>query len=267
MALRILRSGSTGNDVSRWQNFLLGQRCYRGEVDGDFGELTANATKTFQRAQGLSADGIVGPKTIARALTLGFDIGFTDPNRADHDEALLPGAAPLKPLTSTEARQKLFGRFQFEPAPVSNNREAIRILGDWQAQNIVMVPIPQLKGISTYGKPNSGRMQFHRAAAEQLKALWASWESAGLLDRILTFEGAFSPRFIRGSRSDLSNHAFGSAFDINAKWNPLGAIPASAGSEGSVRELVEIANAHGFYWGGHFATRPDGMHFEVAKLM
>jgi hypothetical protein len=33
-----------------------------------------------------------------------------------------------------------------------------------------------------------------------------------------------------------------------------------------VRELVEIANEWGFYWGGHF-TRKDGMHFEIAKIL
>jgi len=64
----------------------------------------------------------------------------------------------------------------------------------------------------------------------------------------------------------LSNHAFGSAFDINASFNALGVEPARVGDRGCVRELVTIANDHGFYWGGHFAKRPDGMHFEVANI-
>ena len=64
----------------------------------------------------------------------------------------------------------------------------------------------------------------------------------------------------------LSNHAFGTAFDINVPFNPLGARPALIGKQGSVRELVPIANEHGFFWGGHFGKRPDGMHFEVAVL-
>jgi hypothetical protein len=50
-------------------------------------------------------------------------------------------------------------------------------------------------------------------------------------------------------------------------WNNLGKIPARIGSEGSVRELVPVANDFGFYWGGHFKSRPDGMHFEVAKIL
>jgi hypothetical protein len=109
-------------------------------------------------------------------------------------------------------------------------------------------------------------MQFHRLAADQLIGLWQDWEQAGLLDRILSFDGAFVPRFIRGSTKTLSNHAFGSAFDINASLNGLGVRPPLFGQRGSVRELVPIAHKWGFYWGGHFNTRPDGMHFEIAFL-
>jgi len=38
------------------------------------------------------------------------------------------------------------------------------------------------------------------------------------------------------------------------------------GARGSVRELVQIANGLGFFWGGHFSGTPDGMHFELAQL-
>lgn len=69
-----------------------------------------------------------------------------------------------------------------------------------------------------------------------------------LIRLVLTYAGSFDPRFIRGSTTTLSNHAFGSAFDINAEWNPLGHTPAPKGTEGSVRELVPIAHEYGFYW-------------------
>jgi hypothetical protein len=36
--------------------------------------------------------------------------------------------------------------------------------------------------------------------------------------------------------------------------------------DGSVFNLVSIAHDHGFYWGGLFTKRRDGMHFEVAEL-
>ena len=43
-----------------------------------------------------------------------------------------------------------------------------------------------------------------------------------------------------------------------------GEVPAQVGERGCIRELVEIANAHGWFWGGHF-SRQDAMHFELGK--
>jgi hypothetical protein len=83
---------------------------------------------------------------------------------------------------------------------------------------------------------------------------------------VFPLNGAFVLRFIRGRTSTLSNHAYGSAFDINADETPLGARPRLVGQRGATRELVPLANKWGFYWGGHFGSRPDGMHFEVAFL-
>jgi hypothetical protein len=126
-----------------------------------------------------------------------------------------------------------------------------------------VVQIPGLVGIK--GAPSSGKVQLHRLVAPKVIELFAVWESAGLLGTVLTWGGSFVPRFIRGSKTVLSSHAHGSAFDINAAWNGLGVVPARLGAKGSVRQLVSAANALGFYWGGHF-SRPDGMHFELAEL-
>jgi hypothetical protein len=134
----------------------------------------------------------------------------------------------------------------------------------WRGKAGGSVPIPQLRTALGSKAPQS--IQFHRLAAKQLQGMWAEWESAKLLDRVLVYDGSFVPRFVRGSRRTLSNHAFGSAFDINARYNPLGKRPALVGEKGSVRELVPVANRWGFYWGGHYSSRPDGMHFEVAFI-
>jgi hypothetical protein len=90
-------------------------------------------------------------------------------------------------------------------------------------------------------------MQFHKLGAAQLQGLWKDWEHAGLLDRILTYGGAFNPRFVRGSTKTLSNHAFGSAFDVNERWNERGHRPALVGQKGSVRELAALAHKWGFW--------------------
>jgi hypothetical protein len=160
-------------------------------------------------------------------------------------------------------RAKIFGTFAFAPAPVPGNPEAIKITDGWDKHNIVTVDIPQLHG--TKGCPN-GKVSFHTKGAKQLQGLWAAWEAAGLLPLVLTFDGAWNPRFVRGSTKYLSNHSYGTAFDVNYSWNKLGCVPALVGKEGSVRKLVPIAHAHGFYAGMHF-QRLDGMHFEIAKII
>jgi hypothetical protein len=109
-------------------------------------------------------------------------------------------------------------------------------------------------------------MRFHKLAEGQLVKFFEELEKQNLHTKILSYAGAFYPRYIRGSRTQLSNHSWGTAFDINVPWNGLNHTPALMGQKGCVRELVPIANEFGFYWGGHF-SRMDGMHFEIAKLL
>lgn len=63
----ILKKGSKGTAVKLWQKFLNWYGKYNLKVDGKFGKLTKNATIKFQKAHGLVKDGIVGPKTLAKA--------------------------------------------------------------------------------------------------------------------------------------------------------------------------------------------------------
>jgi hypothetical protein len=158
-------------------------------------------------------------------------------------------------------KQRLFGPLTHVPSPQPGNPEAIRITNGWQS-NLKYVKIPQLAG--RRGAPSSCSVPFHAKGADRLAKLWARWESEGLLPLVLTWDGSWAPRYIRGSRSILSSHAFATAFDINAKWNPLGASPAAEGAQGSVRLLVPAAEELGFFWGGAWGARPDGMHFELA---
>ncbi|HEX7181139.1 MAG TPA: M15 family metallopeptidase [Thermoanaerobaculia bacterium] len=263
--MQALKEGSTGAAVKRWQHFLIGQGFDPGLADGKFGPKTHQATIEFQVKHGLIADGVVGNATMGQAMVLGLPVVQTkDEEEDDKSSPNFPPKPGFKPLTSTTERQALFGKFAFVPAPLPNDKENIRITDNWEAQNIVKVMVPQVVGVQ--GAPSSGGVRFHKKAAGQLQALWQAWDQAGLRHLILTWGGSFVPRFIRGSNKTLSNHAFGSAFDINMKWNGLGAVPVLVGQTGSVRLLVEIANKNGFYWGGHF-TRLDGMHFEVAKLL
>ncbi len=252
--MKILRVGISGEEVEQWQIFLLGQAYDIEEVDGVFGEKTEQETKKFQKDCGITDDGVVGSSTIGKAALKGFAWG--------KKENEFPPVPSLKPLVSNSDRMRTYGRFSFTPKPINGNQESIIVDPSWISQNIVYTHIPQLSGVK--GFPKSCKIPFHKAGSEKLIILFKRIEEAGLLNRVLTWDGSFVPRFVRGSKTYLSNHAWGSAFDINAKWNPLGSKPAPKGSEGSVIELVSIANDSGFYWGAHFSGRPDGMHFELA---
>lgn len=63
--------GARGDDVVKIQKKLKQWGYYSGAVDGVFGSATLAAVKSFQKKNGLKADGIVGPATAAAmGLTL-----------------------------------------------------------------------------------------------------------------------------------------------------------------------------------------------------
>lgn len=256
--MKLLRLGVTGADVRKWQLFLTGQGLFSNPINGKFDEVTKTASETFQKQQGLEPDGKVGDKSIGAAMLLGF--GLLSDNSDARDSINWPAKPGFQPLVNNAQRAQLFGSFTYRSKPLPDNPENIEVTDNWEKNNIISVMIPQLMLVK-----GNAKVSFHKKAASQLQKLWKDWETAGLLHLVLTWDGSYVPRFIRGSRTVLSNHAFGTAFDINYEWNKLGAVPALLGRKGTVRELVAIANNNGFYWGGHF-TRLDGMHFEIAKI-
>lgn len=185
--------------------------------------------------------------------------------------------SPL-PLNNSQ-RCRRFGKFRFHHSPTPTDPEHVRIEPGWAEGNIRQVWVPQLRR----------NVSVNHLVAEPFLALWAEWERLGLLGGsetpgvraegrglVLSFNGAWVPRFKRTAGTwterraaaakrglaGLSNHAWGTAFDLNAAWNGLGRTPPALGATGSVRELVPAAEALGWFWGGNFRARPDGMHFE-----
>ncbi len=276
----------TGNDVTAWQRFISGKGFWLGRIDGDFGNKTHQATIAFQRRYRLYPDGVVGRRTLRVAREQGFVPPNTtaptpppprQPNPARPPRPMPtggvvpPGSTTYPPRPSglpaptLQNAINLFGSFAYRPNPATFNGRGITITDGWDNRNIVTVNIPQLRGIPIYGTPGRGNMRVHRLVSGQIARLFRAWEDAGLINLVRTFSGGFTPRFIGGTRT-LSNHAFGAAFDINEEWNGQPATPAATGRTGSVRELVPIANSLGFYWGGHYTGRKDGMHFEVVVI-
>lgn len=80
----------------------------------------------------------------------------------------------------------------------------------------------------------------------------------GLVNQLKTWDGCFNIRKKRGS-SSTSLHSWGVAIDVNAAWNKFGNRPTLS------PEFVKCFTDAGFDWGGTW-TRPDGMHFQLAKI-
>lgn len=167
-----------------------------------------------------------------------------------------PSAVPHV-LNIAEIR-KAFGDFEFQEKPGGR----IAILGDWRDKHIVTVALPQIAGLL-----GGEKIECHRAIAGPLQGAFEEIAEAGLIDRILTWDGCFVPRH-KGWDPDreLSAHSWGIAFDINANWNAYGEDPKPKGMKGSVIELVPFFERRGFAWGGRFSTKyRDGMHFEYCR--
>ncbi|MBD5395835.1 MAG: hypothetical protein HDR71_16590 [Lachnospiraceae bacterium] len=61
-----IKYGSRGSDVTYLQQRLTAKGYSVGTIDGIFGIKTLEAVKAFQAENGLTVDGIVGPKTWAK---------------------------------------------------------------------------------------------------------------------------------------------------------------------------------------------------------
>ena len=134
-----------------------------------------------------------------------------------------------------------FGEFAATPTP-----GGITIDPAWVRQNIVTAAVPIL-----------GEVTCNRSLIPPLRAALQAIRDNGdarLVDPA-HYGGCFAERLIRGSTSQISQHAYGAAIDINVSTNLLGAKPTQD------PRVISAFHDRGFVWGGGFLL-PDGMHFE-----
>jgi len=115
--------------------------------------------------------------------------------------------------------------------------------------------------IATEQVPIIGSVTCNKAMLPQLRAALQEVVDSGLADKIHPGEyaGCYYPRFIAGSTT-LSNHAFGTALDINVPGNQRGTV-------GEIdRGVVAIFKKWGFAWGGDW-NYTDPMHFEMNRVV
>lgn len=73
----------------------------------------------------------------------------------------------------------------------------------------------------------------------------------------------YAYRAIRGQSSGYSNHASGTAIDLNAPKHPLGSSGTfTAAQAAAIRKQLRVYGG-ALRWGGDYSGRKDEMHFEV----
>jgi len=128
------------------------------------------------------------------------------------------------------------------------NWASVARLGDpstpeWQAQNL------------TWIEPVKGqRWQVYKPAQSAFEGLLGDLAKLGYHP---ISSGGYNYRNIRGG-NQLSQHAFGTAIDVNALTNAMGQ------SATDIPHAAELAKKWGLEWGGNWKNRPDPMHFEYA---
>ncbi len=83
-ASALSKMGSRSQEVRDIQTVLKSKGYYTGNVDGIFGTKTKNAVTAFQRDNGLTADGIVGEKTL-KALGISGNNSYGGYSSADYE--------------------------------------------------------------------------------------------------------------------------------------------------------------------------------------
>lgn len=73
----------------------------------------------------------------------------------------------------------------------------------------------------------------------------------------------FAYRQVRGATDMLSNHASGTAIDLNANKHPLGAKDTFQPKQ--VDAILELCDKYKLRWGGLYRNRKDEMHFEIVE--
>ena len=94
-------------------------------------------------------------------------------------------------------------------------------------------------------------------------ATWYHRQVESLL--ALADEHAYSFRMIQGS-DEWSNHASGTAVDLNSLRHPQGQTPLASFTTEKlqlIRKAVDGKYQNKIKWGGDFRSTPDGMHWEI----
>lgn len=128
----------------------------------------------------------------------------------------------------------------------------------WKANDRTAIVSMQVPGTTRriavrVGPPGEALVEFAAAFHRTVERI-----DDGIFD-----DWGYAERAIRGSSTTLSNHASGTAIDLNATRHPLGRVGTfSPAQAAQIRRLI-AATGGVLRWGGDYIGRKDEMHVEV----
>lgn len=115
--------------------------------------------------------------------------------------------------------------------------------------------------------PETGRwLRLHPGPAGFVLAHFALWfhDQVERLGVDAWDDWGWASRPIRGQTSGFSNHASGTAIDLNAQLHPLGVRNTFTKPQAErIRSRLERVYRDAIRWGGDYQNRADEMHFEI----
>lgn len=146
------------------------------------------------------------------------------------------------------------------------NSVMLEILGqprDSYGTDCQAVTNPRLKALIETQQVGPIRVSMLRPAIESLgRVLTRLNENEPDIHAKLGTAGALCARLIRGSRTAISNHSWGTAIDLTLEGQLDGF--ADGGTQLGLVILAEYFNDEGWFWGATYG-REDSMHFEVGE--
>lgn len=298
---------NTKSDVLTVQRALETSHISPGPLDGVCGRLTIQAIEKFQHSFLQQPDGRVdvsGPTWRRLSKNLSLSLAASRPIPLGPTSTPKPGrgagivarhqgritaetrtkgpSADWAPATPRSSRREQGYWTMRTPLPKAgtvnvglsspSSSEQITRFGGMpsahMSQNDSPITNPQLKSMIATESVGPFRVTGLRPAIVSLRAVLTEVrrDLPDLL-ALLSSAGMEVNRLQRGSRTKVSNHAWGSAIDLRVAGTlvPFGASYSLKGLDA----LVPYFNRAGWYWGGGYrsAGRADPMHFELGSAL
>ena len=199
------------------------------------------------------------PRMTAPAVVAVPDVAVATPDQIGDEEVEDHGGT----AQMTEVMRLAKTRFN-QGVTQPGNRVMMEVLGpprDNYGTDCQAVTQPRLKALMETRQIGPIKVTMIKPALDSLERILAELQASepDIYDALGT-AGAMCARLIRGSRTAVSNHSWGTAIDLKLEDQLDGF--ADGGTQFGLLLLAELFNKEGWFWGATY-SREDSMHFEV----